>query len=208
VGRLYGGVESVALPLFVDPPEGKIASAPTGPITLFHAGRIEREKGLDTLLRAMARVPDIRFRVAGNGAAKPALMELCESLGIGDRVEWLGPVDRAQVLRECGQAHLAVLPSLWVENAPVFVLEAMREGCPVAASRVGGYPDLIDPGTNGFLVERGSVEGWGRLLSKLASGFDRQGMGEAARARIASDHSPDLFHGRITDIYRNAIAAR
>jgi len=205
VGRLYGGVESVALPLFVETPAKGILQAPTGPFTIFHAGRIEREKGLDVLLRAMATVGGIRLRVAGNGAARPALMELCESLCIGDRVDWMGPVDRAQVLRECGQAHLAALPSLWVENAPVFVLEAMREGCPVAASRVGGYPDLIDDGVNGFLVERGSVEGWSRLLAGLEAGFDREAMGLAARERIARHHSPEGFLRNILEIYGRAV---
>jgi len=207
VGRLYDGVESVALPLFVDPPEEHSASGPTGPIVLFHAGRIEREKGLDILLRAMAKVQDIRLRVAGNGAARPALMDLCRSLGIEDRVDWLGPVDRARVLRECDQAHLAVLPSLWVENAPLFVLEAMREGCPVAASDVGGYPDLIDPGVNGFLVERGSVEAWAELLVRVATGFDRSAMGRAARARIVRDHSPEIFLRGIHAIYARSTAA-
>jgi len=204
VERLYAGVESVALPLFVETPESGNLRVPTGPFTLFHAGRIEREKGLDVLLRAMATVPGIRLRVAGNGAARPALIELCGMLGISDRVDWLGPVDRAQVLRECGQAHLAVLPSLWVENAPVFVLEAMREGCPVAASRVGGYPDLIEDGVNGFLVERGSVEDWSALLAKLLTEFDREGMGTAARERIARRHSPEAFLREIRGIYAKA----
>jgi|GEM_PF-1299465 len=208
VGRLYPGVESGPLPLFVDPPEATTGQAPVDPVTLFHAGRIEREKGLDILLRAMAKVQDIRLRVAGDGAARSGLMELCGSLGIRDRVDWLGPVDRTRVLQECCRAHLAVLPSLWVENAPLFVLEAMREGCPVAASDVGGYPDLIDPGVEGFLVERGSVDAWSGLLLRLASGFDRASMGDAARSRIVRDHSPEIFLRGIREIYRKALAIR
>ncbi|HXP91337.1 MAG TPA: glycosyltransferase, partial [Fibrobacteria bacterium] len=102
---------------------------------------------------------------------------------------------------ECGQAHLAVLPSLWVENAPLFVLEAMREGCPVAASDVGGYPDLIDPGVNGFLVERGSVEAWAGLLVGLTKGFDRGAMGRAARSSIVRGHLPEIFLRGIRAIY-------
>jgi glycosyltransferase involved in cell wall biosynthesis len=72
---------------------------------------------------------------------------------------------------------------------------------------VGGYRDLIDPGVNGFLVERGSVEAWAGLLIRLASGFDRVGMGRAARACIVRDHSPEIFLRGIQAIYARSTRA-
>jgi glycosyltransferase involved in cell wall biosynthesis len=98
---------------------------------------------------------------------------------------------------------------LWVENAPVFVLEAMREGCPVAASRVGGYPDLIEDGRNGYLVDRNSVEGWSRLLGRLISqGFDRRGAAKNAQDGIRQRHSPELFLQKIEGIYRSVLSGK
>jgi len=202
VGRLYEGVPSEALPLFIDPPEGPDPIRSPQGLFLFHAGRIEREKGLDFLLRGMARVPGVRLRVAGEGGAKAGLQELSQSLGLADRVDWLGSVDRDRVLQECRAASLAVLPSLWVENAPVFVLEAMREGCPVAASDVGGYPDLLEPGRTGFLVERGNDQAWTNLLSDLSrDGLDRTAFARACRDKIRRDHSPEGFLEKVMGVY-------
>ena len=202
VGKLYPGVPSVALPLFIEAPEAN----PPGPrlreaFTLFHAGRIEKEKGLQFLFEALAQVPDVRFRIAGEGGYKPDLQQLAHRLEVADRIDWLGKLPREAVLQECRDAHLAALPSLWVENAPVFVLEAMREGCPVAASNVGGYPDLIEHGVNGFLVERGSVAGWKQLLSGEANSADRSTLGRNAQTKIARGHSPVGFLARIVAIY-------
>lgn len=208
VGRVYAPVASHALPLFIDPPDTEPIDRSTEVFTLFHAGRIEREKGLDVLLKGMAKVPGVRLGIAGDGAAVADLRALVQSLGLVQRVDWLGKIDRSQVLEECRKAHLAVLPSLWVENAPVFVLEAMREGCPVAASRVGGYPDLIEEGRNGFLVARGSSEGWSALLGRLvAEGFDRPTAARSVQDKIRQHHSPQVFLERIEAIYRQAIQA-
>ncbi|HNY29957.1 MAG TPA: glycosyltransferase [Fibrobacteria bacterium] len=209
VERVYPGVPSLALPLFIDPPEESSESPSPDSFTLFHAGRIEREKGLDVLVKAMAEVSGVRLRIAGDGGAVADLRDLVERLGLSDRVDWLGKIDRDRVLAECRGAHLAVLPSLWVENAPVFVLEAMREGCPVAASRVGGYPDLLEEGVNGFLVERGSVEGWKDLLRRLVGeGFDRSAASRKAREAIRTNHAPEVFLERIEGIYAKVRGAR
>lgn len=202
VGKLYPGVPSVALPLFIEAPATDTpAPSLRAAYTLFHAGRIEKEKGLQFLFEAVAQVPGIRFRIAGDGGYKTSLQELANRLGISDQIDWLGKLPRDSVLQECRDAHLAALPSLWVENAPVFVLEAMREGCPVAASNVGGYPDLIEHGVNGFLVERASVAGWKRLLSDEAPSADRSALGMSARTKIARDHSPEGFLERIKAVY-------
>ncbi|MBK9577193.1 MAG: glycosyltransferase family 4 protein [Fibrobacterota bacterium] len=209
VERVYPGVPSHALPLFIDPPHFDAVDQPDGSFTLFHAGRIEREKGLDVLIRGMASVPGVRLRIAGDGGAVSDLRALALALGIADRVEWLGKIGREQVLEECRTAHLAVLPSIWVENAPVFVLEAMREGCPVAASRVGGYPDLIEEGRNGFLVDRRSVQGWSDLLGRLTSqGFDRRSASRNAQDGIRQRHSPQLFLERLMGIYRDSLSGK
>lgn len=203
VSKLYSGVPSTALPLFIDASDANAAPPSLAPdFTLLHAGRIEKEKGMQFLLEAISKSPGVRMRIAGDGGYKVELQALCARLGIQDRVDWLGKLPRERVLEECRNAHLAALPSLWVENAPVFVLEAMREGCPVAASNVGGYPDLIEHGQNGFLVERGSVSGWIELLAGEAPQANRFRLGEAAQRRIAINHSPGLFLERIMTIYR------
>ncbi|MEN9307699.1 MAG: hypothetical protein RL173_1631 [Fibrobacterota bacterium] len=204
VAKIYTGVPSTALPLFIDVPDLQNAEpALADQFTMFHAGRIEKEKGLQFLLEAISRTPNIRMRIAGDGGYKSDLQGLCKQLGIENRIDWLGKLPRERVLEECRNAHLAALPSLWVENAPVFVLEAMREGCPVAASRVGGYPDLIKHGENGFLVERGSVQGWVDLLLGEAPASDRFRLGVSAKRRIAEEHAPHLFLERILSIYRD-----
>ena len=112
------------------------------------AARLERVKGVDIALRALALLPDATLAIGGSGSEAENLKALSKDLAITDRVIWLGHVDDTAMLYRA--ADLVCLPSR-AEGLPLALLEAQACGRPVVASHVGGVPGGLDPAT-GTLV--------------------------------------------------------
>ena len=116
--------------------------------------RLSRQKGLEFLLRAASRVlkdiPDLVFIIVGDGKLEFELKQLTKELGIEDKVIFTG--FRKDVLEIMNTFDIFVLSSAW-EGMPVALLEAMALSKPVVVTAVGGCPELIKEGENGFLVK-------------------------------------------------------
>lgn len=132
-------------------------------------GRLERSKGVfdlvDALCALRATVPDARLVCAGDGD-RDAVARYAERLGIRSAVRlpgWIGP-GRKRVWM-C-RAAAFVLPS-YAEGLPMSLLEAMASGVPVVATAVGGIPDIVTDGVNGFLFAPGDTARLGQLLHRL-----------------------------------------
>lgn len=118
------------------------------PIVLTSA-RLHMQKGHDHLIEAAALVPNALFVLAGDGPERERLVRLRDTLGLRERIVFLGHrVDVPSLLKAC---DVFVLPSLY-EGLPVSVLEAMAAGKPVIATRVGGTDEAIEHGQSGMLV--------------------------------------------------------
>ena len=152
-------------------------------IVLF-LGRLERRKGIFDLLDAIAalraHIPDLQLVCAGDGDLG-CVARYAERLGIEDAVSlpgWVGPAEKQSLMN---LPAVYVLPS-YAEGLPVSLLEAMAAGVPVVATEVGGIPDVVTDGINGFLFRPGDIATLERLLRRLM--LDPQlGMRVAAAAR-------------------------
>ncbi len=121
---------------------------------LLFAGRLERVKGIDTLLHALALVRDqLRFdvHIAGRGSQRHALEQLAKTLKIDDRVRFLGYLEAPALYREYAEAEIFCGLSRSEALGNVF-LEAQAAGCAVVATNVGGIPDSVADGVTGVLV--------------------------------------------------------
>ncbi len=150
------------------------------------AGRLERNKAVDDLLRAFARlsteVPQGCLIVLGLGSELAALTALAERLGVAERVIFLGQVaDVAEVL---AGADVFVFASLY-EGLPNAVLEAMSAGLPVVTTAVGGIPEVVSDGETGLVVPTRRPEELAERMLRLARDVDlRRRLGRAARERV------------------------
>ena len=116
--------------------------------------RLDRQKGLTTLLEAAELVPEARFVVAGEGPERPMLEAQIRRLGLEHRVTLLGHrSDVPQLLAGC---DLFVLPSLY-EGLPVSILEAMAAEKPVVATAIGGTDEAVLHGSTGLLAPAGNA---------------------------------------------------
>ena len=125
--------------------EARAALDVDGP-TLAFAGRISRQKSLEVGMEAVSRVAGVRLLVAGEGPEQEEMERLA-----GERVRFLGPLPREDVLRLFRAADASLLSSTW-ENFPHTVVESLAVGTPVIATAVGGVPEVVKDGENGLLV--------------------------------------------------------
>jgi glycosyltransferase involved in cell wall biosynthesis len=103
--------------------------------------------------------------VVGDGSARGALERLAQELRVESHITFTGWLDHDQVGKYMDDAVALVIPSIWPENFPTVVLEALAAGTPVIGSRVGGIPELVTDGETGLLIEP-------RDASALAAALD------------------------------------
>lgn len=164
-------------------------------------------KGLETLVEAvprlLARFPEARVAVAGEGPLAHSLQHRAEALGVAHAFRWLG--FRRDVASVLAAADLFVLPSL--EDAfPTALLEAMAAGLPAVAGDAGGIPEIVEAGRTGVLVEPGASDRLADAMADLlADPGERAAMGRRARERLWERFSIGAWIGRLETVYREAI---
>lgn len=155
--------------------------------TILYVGRLESVKGISTLLKAYAQIyrefTDSRLLLVGDGNDARRLREVVADMHLGAAVHFCGWVHQSEVPKYFQAADIFVLPSLF-EGCPNVLLEAMAAGLPIVASAVGGVPELVRDGTEGFLVLPGDVETLAdRLKSLLTDEGLRKEMSNNSRKR-------------------------
>jgi len=171
--------------------------------------RLSPEKGLDTLLRAAARLiqggASLRVVLAGEGPQRARLVRLAERLGIGERVEFRGEVPHEQVPAVLAELDLFVMPSR-AEGFGVAALEAQAMELPVVASRVHGIPDVVEDGRTGLLVPPGDVERLAEAIGRLAGDAALRGtMGRAGRAFVEERYRWEENAAQMERLYRHLL---
>jgi glycosyltransferase involved in cell wall biosynthesis len=172
-----------------------VSSADRGSYALI-ASRLSEEKGIDVAIRAAAEV-GVPLRIAGEGPAAPALADLAAQERAP--VELLGRVGQAEVARLLSGAAMALLPSRYHEFAPYSALEAMGEGVPVVASRLGGLPELI--GTDRCVTPNDPEELAGRMRALWEDPEKRREEGETLLNRARERHSRESFTTSLLSLY-------
>lgn len=167
----------VHLPYGLDP--GRFTAAPQrapradkATFDVGFIGSITRHKGLHVLLDALQHVksPALRLHVHGSRDSQPGWSDALVD-GIRDpRVVFHGPFGPAQLGSVLGSLDALAVPSLWYENTPFTVLEALHARVPVVASDLGGIREVVSHGRNGLLFPAGDAAALGAVLEQLASG--------------------------------------
>lgn len=170
-------------------------------------GRLVPVKGYDILLRAaprmVARVPNLKILLVGDGPQRPRLASLARDLGIAAHV--LLPGHCADVRPYLRRMDVFVLPSL-AEGLPLALLEAMAAGRPVVVTRVGGMPEVVSDGEEGLLVAPQSEEALAAAcLRLLGDPVLRAACGRKGRVRVAGALAIDSIGQHYLELYRRLL---
>jgi glycosyltransferase involved in cell wall biosynthesis len=153
-----------------------------GPTFVF-AGRLVPQKNVSFAVAAVAELPSARLVVVGSGEDRDAIDAAVERHGVGDRVHMAGPMSRAQGMEWVRAADAAVLPSDY-ENFPHAAVEALAVGTPVIGTSVGGVPEIVTDGENGFLVPRRDSGALADAMARIAG--DQSLRDRLSRGAVAS----------------------
>jgi L-malate glycosyltransferase len=170
-------------------------------------GRLHPQKNLPMLLNAWAEVARhsaANLILVGPGSDRQALAEQAATLGVADRVQFVGAVSNpSDYLRA---ADIFVLPSV-AEGMSNSLLEAMASALPCVVSGVGGNTDLIAHGRTGLLVSTPTPEAWAEtLLNLIHNPTEALHLGQAAHALVESEYSLRTVVDRYVYLYRDLIA--
>ena len=184
-----------------------VAPARLGQHTLIFVGRLQREKGLDILIKALALLPLAhrpRLLVLGIGTLEAAYKAMAKSLGLEDHIVWFGY--RQNVHHYIGLADALVAPSR-TEAFGNAVLEAFQVGKPAIAAKTGGLRELVTDGTTGlhFLPED-SEDLAAKISTLLADEDHRSAMGKAAKQVADGWPSIRAYATSLADVYAAAVA--
>jgi len=175
-----------------------------------YVGNTREYKGVDVLVRAFGGIPGLRLKIAGISSAAEArtLEDLARDSG-ADNVEFLGFKDMDELEGLYRGASFVVVPSLWYENTPNVVLEAMAYGKPVLASNLGSMPELVVDGKTGVLFRPGDPADLRKKAVGLVSDRDALvEMGRNARRLVEDGYSKEVHYDMLTGIFEKALAGR
>ncbi len=150
-----------------------------------YVGRLSHEKGVDTLLDAVKSMPDIHLKVVGGGALEQTYRE---RYGKCRNIEFSGQCTPVEAVKHVMSARCMVIPSVWYENNPLSVIEALCAGTPVVGAHIGGIPELIDV-TSGVTFTAGDVKSLSEALSgAMARDWDNASISTAALAKFGIEN--------------------
>lgn len=196
------GIDETRWNMVPPPPPGQ------APRALF-IGRLVGFKGVDVLLRALERVPDVRLDVVGAGPEMNRLKTLARALAIGDRVRWFGEYPDEDLPRRMADADFLVLPSVTVQEMfGLVVVEAMAAGRPVITTQLpSAVREVNAAGVTGLEVPLRDVGALAHAIETLARDpLLRERLGAAGRRRVQEQFTQRMMTARHLELYERVIA--
>lgn len=174
------------------------------PIIVF-VGQVIRGKGVDLLLRALARIRDLEWqaRIIGDGNHLDACKHLADRLEIADRVFFLGQVPHEELEGHYRDACFTVVPSRWPEPFGMVGIEAMARGRAVVGFAAGGICDWLKHKFNGLAVPPADIEGLAAAMRRLLANREYAArLGRAAAEHVQRRYSHQDFIRRLQSILK------
>jgi phosphatidylinositol alpha-1,6-mannosyltransferase len=190
--------------------------APGGELLLLSVGRLQRRKGHDLAIQAVAAIRDrypLRYVIAGDGDERRRLEDLARSLGVLDVVTFAGAVPPDELPQYFAAADVFLLPNRVdsgdVEGFGIVFLEASSTGTPVIGGNNGGVPEAVASGETGWLVSGVDVDELAQAIGGLAADAGlRARLGAAGRERVLRSFTWQRAAQSVASIHRSMTAVR
>lgn len=171
-------------------------------------GRLSKEKGFPVLLAAMKKIRNSQLILIGDGPQRAELEKLKEENNLTN-VKFVGSKDRNELKSIVAKSQFVVLPSQWYENSPLVIYESFALGKPVIGANIGGIPEFINSGENGFLFEVGNVDEIVNKINILLNDHSKiKEFGARAREKAEKQFAPEQHYQKIIKIYHKLIDSK
>jgi glycosyltransferase involved in cell wall biosynthesis len=179
-------------------PSARIERTDSIALRVLYAGRLHESKGIDVLVKAIARLATrgvlVELNVAGSGPYEAELRAFAAKYPF---IKLHGFISQ-QALSDLMQSNdVIAVPSIWAENSPGVLIHGLIQGLAALGSNVGGIPELIDDGQNGYLLPPGDPKGWEKKLSLLAADRTLLARLQAVAITTAKRFAPEVLMEKI-----------
>jgi len=169
---------------------------------ILYMGRLSREKGLFTLLKAFKSISQSTLKIMGEGPLRTDMEKFIREEGISN-VQFLGFINGKKRFEILGKAKILVIPSECYENMPFVALESFACGVPVVVSNIGGLFELIENEKTGLLFEMGNAIDLRNKIEKLISNRKLlEQMRYNARKCAEEKYSEEIVYKKIIEVYK------
>lgn len=169
-------------------------------------GRLSYEKGIQTLIDVFAKQANLQLKIAGTGPMAEELKNRVIQAGVNN-IEFLGFISGDELYDLIAKAKYTMVPSEWYENNPLSIIESLALGTPIIGSRIGGIPELIEEGKNGFLHEPKNVKSLNDALFKAEKTVaeEYESLCEYS-LQIANDRfDNEIYYKKLKAVYDNVL---
>ena len=166
-----------------------------------YVGRISPEKGVDVIVEAARRLPEIPFKFAGDYSRMPEVVRSAPA-----NCSFVGSIAHDQLGRFLGAARFTVVSSVWYEVQPFSLFEPMSQGKCVVCADIGSLPEFVEHERTGMLFKAGDADDLTRKVLQLWDSPARcHELGAAARAKVLREFSPETAYLKTMGAYDAAI---
>lgn len=194
----------IAIPNFINPGNFTAVYEPENHFVF--AGRLVRVKGVLTLLEAMRHInSDAVLKIAGAGELEGEMRQFVETHNLTN-VQFMGHLATDELARLVQTALFTVSPSEWYENYSMTVIESLACGTPVIGSRIGGIPEQVRDGWNGYLFEPGNAVELAAKMQALLDDRERGiEMGRNGRSQVEALNGPETHYDQTMRVYERVL---
>lgn len=176
--------------------------------SIVYFGRLSREKGLLTLIKAMRGIQQVRLKIIGDGDLRDQLQERAHNSGCNN-ITFLGYKSGAELRKEVAKSAAVVLPSECYENNPLSIIEGFFMKKPAIGSRLGGIPELVQDNVTGFTFLPGNAKDLQNKISILMQNPSAtKKMGDNAKKMVENVCNKEAHYRNLMKIYNYAVERR
>lgn len=172
---------------------------------VLYFGRLDKPKGVLSFVESAKINKDIMHIVVGTGDEENRIRSEIESCGMNN-IELKGPVWGEEMETIIENARFVIVPSEWFEPSPYVVLQSFSHAKPVIASNIGGLPEMISDGVDGYLFDAGNINDLAIKIKELYGDTDKIiKMGERARYKVETKYAPQLYYEKTMVLFNKLI---
>ncbi len=166
-------------------------------------GRLSREKGLFTLIKAWKNFPDLYLKIVGTGDLEKEIRDFINTNKINN-INLLGYKYGVELKEIIENAKFVIVPSEWYENNPMSLIESFSEGTPVIGAEIGGIPELVKNGITGFLFKPKNIDSLIQSIKKAEnlSKPDYINISKNAYKFAKENFNSEIYYKRLINIYK------
>lgn len=172
----------------------------------FYFGRLSREKGILNLVEAINNIPGARLIIAGDGPERENIQAYIKEHKLENRITLLGYLNQNDIRENIRKCRFVTVPSIWYENCPYSILETMEIGKPIIGSEIGGIPELIQNGINGFTYEHNDVTELTNILMKMFGNDETvKQFSKNSKQIFIQNYSAETYYNKLMTVYNKYI---